>query len=461
MTTNYSVLDEIRELFSINAVSAIDYKTRITNISTDTRTIQPGAIFIAIVGDRFDGHKFINNAIEKEAIAVVYNKNETISWVNDEGVCKFPVDDTIEAYQKIGNWWRNKFINIPVIAVTGSVGKTTTKEIISAMLSSQGKILKSIGNINNCIGVPQTILKLESDFKFAVLEFGMDGRGQIASYTKCCYPIQIGVITTIGTAHIGRLGSELAICEAKCELLAGMSPDGVAIINSDNQLLVENYSRFWKGKTITFGFETGEIRGEYRGDQIQVGEYLFQLPLPGKHNAANFLAGLAVMKALNIPWSNFAQGVAVSLPPQRSVRIALPQDIIFMDETYNASTQSVLATISLLKEIPGKRHIAVIGSLRDLGDQSASIHHALGKDIDKIGIDLLVVLAIDPPTVELANGAVNTKSLVFYTSNDLEKYLNSTLVAGDRVLFKASNTIGLLDTVNRVKDHFQTLHASQ
>jgi UDP-N-acetylmuramoyl-tripeptide--D-alanyl-D-alanine ligase len=188
-----------------------------STIQTDTRILQPGGVFLALRGENFDGHEFVATAIAKGALAAIVD----FAYENSE-LPLLRVGNTLEAYQKIGRWWRDRF-DIPVIGVTGSVGKTTTKELIAAVLATQGKVHKTYGNFNNEIGVPKTLLELGIDDNYAVIEMAMRGRGQIAELTHIARPT-VGVITNVGTAHIELLGSEEAIAEAKCELLAQMPP---------------------------------------------------------------------------------------------------------------------------------------------------------------------------------------------------------------------------------------------
>ncbi|HEY9300887.1 MAG TPA: UDP-N-acetylmuramoyl-tripeptide--D-alanyl-D-alanine ligase, partial [Phormidium sp.] len=197
----------------------------IRGFSTDTRSIKNGDVFVALRGSNFDGHEFVQSAVAKGAIAVVTDRD--VSTELGEGIPQLVVKDTLQAYQAIAQWWRSQF-TIPVIGVTGSFGKTTTKELIAAVLGTQGKVLKTQANYNNEIGVPKTLLELNLDDDFAVIEMAMRGRGEIALLSQIARP-EIGVITNVGTAHIGRLGSEEAIAQAKCELLVEMPRDSVAI----------------------------------------------------------------------------------------------------------------------------------------------------------------------------------------------------------------------------------------
>jgi UDP-N-acetylmuramoyl-tripeptide--D-alanyl-D-alanine ligase len=328
-----------------------------SGIQTDSRIIKPGEVFLALRGEKFDGHEFIPTAIAQGAIAAIVD----FDYENPA----FPVlqvKNTLEAYQKIGRWWRDRF-NIPVIGVTGSVGKTTTKELIAAVLATQGQVHKTFGNFNNEIGVPKTLLELNSEHDYAVIEMAMRGRGQIAELSQVARPT-IGVITNVGTAHIELLGSEEAIAEAKCELLAEMPKDNIAILNYDNPLLLATAAKVWQGEVLTYGLSGGDIQGLLiNNDTIEVAGIQLPLPLPGRHNATNFLAALAVAKVLGIDWSSLKNGVTVNMPTGRSQRFHLPNDVLILDETYNAAPEAMLAALHLLADTPG-REIAATSSAR-------------------------------------------------------------------------------------------------
>ncbi len=293
----FSSLEQISEITEATLVN-IDSKNtnqKIEGINTDTRHLHQGEIFIALQGDKFDGHNFIEQAISKGAIAAITNQNYSIK--SPPKIPYLQVKDTLAAYQKIAHWWRKQF-SIPLIGVTGSVGKTTTKELIAAVLSTQGQVLKTEANYNNEIGVPKTLLKLENKHQYAVIEMAMRGRGEIGLLTEIAEP-NVGVITNVGTAHIGRLGSTEAIALAKCELLAKMTPSGVAILNYDCPLLLETAAQVWQGETITYGLEGGDLQGKILNAQtIEVNGKKLPLPLKGLHNASNYLAAIAVAQVL-------------------------------------------------------------------------------------------------------------------------------------------------------------------
>ncbi len=418
-----------------------------TGIATDTRTLETQQIFLALTGENFDGHDFAETAIAKGAIALITSRQLPLN--PDRDIPQFVVNDTLEAYQKIALWWRDR-LNIPVIGITGSVGKTTTKELIAAVLA--GNVLKTEANYNNEIGVPKTLLELRSHHQYAVVEMAMRAKGEIALLTQIVRPT-IAVITNVGTAHIGRLGSEEAIAQAKCELLAEMPKYSIAILNHDNQLLVETAAKVWQGETITYGLEGGDLRGELIDSQtIRVEAKDLPLPLPGRHNALNYLAAIAVAKILDIDLNLLKNGISVQLPKGRARRYDLTEDIVILDETYNAGLESMLAALELLKQTPGDRKIAVLGTMKELGDRSRQYHERVGQKVKELGIDRLFVLIDDEETEAIVDGAKGIVTETFRDRNGLVTALQKIVRSGDRLLFKASNSVGLNQVVEQFKE---------
>jgi UDP-N-acetylmuramoyl-tripeptide--D-alanyl-D-alanine ligase len=424
-----------------------------TGIATDTRTLEGGEVFLALRGDNFDGHQFVAKARDLGAIAAIVDRD----W--QEELPHFPllrVDDTLKAYQSIAAWWRAQF-SIPIVAVTGSVGKTTVKELIAAVLSTRGNVLKTQYNYNNEIGVPKTLLELSSSHNYAVIEMGMRGMGEIALLSQIARP-SIAVITNVGTAHIGRLGSEEAIAQAKCELLAEMPAESIAILNHDHHRLMASAAKVWQGKTLTYGLEGGDLCGELlNNDTILLDGMELPLPLPGRHNAVNYLAALAVGKVLGIDWEVLKQGLSVQLPEGRARRYDLPQDIVILDETYNAGLESMLAGLRLLADTPGKRRIAVLGTMKELGDRAIEFHRQVGRAARDLHLDALFVFADFEEAAAMAAGAaglpfVQVEDIARENSReDLARHLIEFVTPGDRILFKASHSVEL----NRVVEKFR------
>lgn len=441
----YFVLAQLSTILESNLLQTFagDLDLSVFGITTDTRRLKEREIFIALVGENFDGHNFVPKAIAQGAIAVIVNRRlESLT------VPQFVVKDTLTAYQQIARWWRDRF-NIPVIGITGSVGKTSTKELIAAVLSTQGKVLKTEANFNNEIGVPKTLLQITPEHEYAVIEMAMRGKGEIALLAEIACPT-IGVITNVGTAHIGRLGSREAIAEAKCELLAQMSHTSTAILNYDNSLLMATASQVWQGKTITYGLTGGDIKGESDGKTLKVLGQNLPLPLPGKHNASNYLAAVAVAQELKISLDTLTTGLQVQLPKGRSRRYNLAEDIVILDETYNAGLESMLAAIEMLKQTPGDRHIAVLGTMKELGEYSPQLHRQVGELVRDLNLDLLLVLADETATQEIARGATGINTECFSDRASLTNKLKQLMQPGDRILCKASNSVGLSKVVEEL-----------
>ncbi|BAY20850.1 UDP-N-acetylmuramoylalanyl-D-glutamyl-2, 6-diaminopimelate--D-alanyl-D-alanyl ligase [Calothrix sp. NIES-2100] len=419
-----------------------------SGIQTDTRILKPGEVFVALRGEKFDGHEFVSTAIAKGAIAAIVD----FAYENP-GFPVLQVENTLEAYQKIARWWRDRF-DIPVIGVTGSVGKTTTKELIAAVLATQGRVHKTYGNYNNEIGVPKTLLELSPEHDYAVIEMAMRGKGQIAELTHIANPT-IGVITNVGTAHIELLGSEAAIAQAKCELLAEMPKDSVAILNQDNPLLISTAATVWQGEVITYGLSGGDIQGQVMDHEtLAVGGMQLPLPLRGRHNATNFLAALAVARVVGIDWATLQNGVNVDMPTGRSQRFALANDVVILDETYNAAPEAMLAALQLLADTPGKRKIAVLGAMKELGERSPQLHQRVGETVQKLQLDGLLVLVDGTDAEAIAKSAAGVPSECFATHAELVARLKTFVQAGDRLLFKAAHSVGLDQVVNQLRAEF-------
>ncbi len=408
-------------------------------IDTDTRSLKSQQIFLALRGKNFDGHDFVGQAAKMGAIAAI---------VDHPVACSLPqlvVPDTLTAYQQIAAWWRDQF-EIPVIGVTGSFGKTTTKELIAAILGKFGSVLKTQFNYNNEIGVPKTLLELDKKHHFAVIEMSMRGFGEIALLSEITKPT-IGVITIAGTAHIGRLGSVEAIAQAKCELLATMPRSSTAVLNYDSTRLMCTAAKVWSGPTLTYGLSGGDLQGKLIDPQtLQVAGQILPLPLPGQHNAVNFLGAIAVAQVLGLDWSFLKDGLQVNLPAGRAKCLELAQEITFLDETYNAGLESMLAALDLLAATPGQRRIAVLGTMKELGEMTEQYHNQVGAKARDLGLEGLFVLADDPEARAIAVGARPKPAECFTSHSDLITRLREFIQPGDTVLFKASRSVKL-DTI--------------
>ncbi len=441
----YSTLAQISNLLAVQPQPPIP----VEGISTDTRDLQPGALFVALTGEHRDGHDFATKALEQGAVGAIIRQDRLLHqpgpWLR--------VPDTLVAYQALAHWWRGQF-SLPLVAVTGSAGKTTTKEFIAGVLRGEGyasKVLKTAGNFNNQIGVPRTLLELDRSYEFAVLEMAMRGPGEIALLSQIARP-DVGVITNVGTAHIGRLGSEQAIANAKCELLANLPSTGLAVLNYDCPRLIETAKGVWSGRTLTYGLTGGDLSGELLDNQtLRVRGRCLPLPVPGRHQAQNYLAALGVAEVLGIDWAFLERGLTIELPPGRAKRYFLASDLLILDETYNAGLESMVAALELLAATPGRRHLAVLGTMKELGDYAWEFHYRVGVKARDFGLDGLVVLADEPATLAVADGARPLPTRVFTQGTDLVPYLLAATQPGDRWLFKASRSVGL----ERVVEEFR------
>ena len=419
------------------------------HISTDSRALQPGDLFIPLRGERFDGHDFLDAAVSVGVAGALIARD----WAGyvPEQLATVVVDDTLSAYQQIALAWRRQ-LHCPVVAVTGSAGKTTTRELIKACLSPLGAIESSVGNENNDIGVPRTMLRSNSSHAGLVLEMGMRGLGEIHRLSVCAEP-DVAVITNIGTAHIGRLGSRAAIAQAKCEITDRLKPSGLLVIPAGDPLLEAEVSRVWNGRVQRVALSDDPLEpgtpapdwvAQLQGQSIELASQGLKLtnPLEGRHNARNFLLALAAAQELGVTVEQLSE-LSVSLPGGRSRRLSI-NGINILDETYNASPEAMLASLELLQQQPGGRRYAVVGTMLELGEQSLSLHRQVGEKAAALELDGLVVVAEEPEASALMQGAAGLSKLVCVASPEAAaEPLKQWLRPGDHVLLKASRGIAL------------------
>jgi UDP-N-acetylmuramoyl-tripeptide--D-alanyl-D-alanine ligase len=434
-------------------------------ISTDSRQSLKGALFVPLVGERFDGHAYLPAALAAGARGAVYEPDrcpaplmQQLEAAAAAGALLWPVASTQAAYQQLAGLWRHA-LSAAVVAVTGSAGKTTTRELIRAVLAQQGPVLASSANENNDVGVPLTLLKATADHRALVVEMGMRGLGEIGRLSHCAEP-DIAVITNIGTAHIGRLGSREAIATAKCEIVAALRPDGMVVIPAGDPLLEAALARAWQGRVCRVALAddplpasgdpaTGlelppaDLVGQLDGDAglLHVEGTSLVVPLEGRHNARNLLLALAVGRELGLPIADLAP-LAVDLPGGRSRRVRIGA-ITVLDETYNASPEAVLAALELLARQEGRR-FAVLGTMLELGDQSLALHRQVAERALQLGLDGLVVVDAGPEGEEMARAAAGLPRLARVdTPEQAAEVVRGWLTAGDQLLLKASRGVAL------------------
>ena len=436
----------------------IDLELPIGFISTDTRTIEKGDFFIPLVGKNFDGHDFLDMAFDKGIQAAIISSGFNGSV--PIGLPHWVVADTLYSYQQIALLHRRN-LDLPVVAVTGSVGKTTTRELIRAILSSLGEIVSSKENENNDIGVPKTLLRGVAGDAAYVLEMGMRGLGQIERLSKISEP-DIAVITNVGQAHIGILGSRENIARAKSEITSNLKSDGVVIIPFGDNLLEKALREKWSGRIVRVAIEDFSldwlesddddfvvkgIEPDYISQIDMKNNFIFfegiklKLPLEGRHNAMNFLMALTVASELGLSIKNLNK-LDINMPIGRNRLVDCGQFLV-LDETYNSSPESVIASLELLVSKPG-RHFAVLGTMLELGPESILLHQKVIQRAVDLGLMGIVFVSCgDESSIikrilqELPNHDV------VRTPQEAAMSLLSWLSPGDNVLIKGSRKLEL------------------
>ena len=411
-------------------------------ICTDSRQLKAGNFFVPLVGERFDGHRFLEQLPALGGQGAVVSLDWTAPLPS--GLLHWRVDDTLAAYQQLALLHRRQ-LGLPLVAVTGSAGKTTTRELIRAVLAPLGAIQASDGNNNNDIGVPLTVLGAGSDHAALVIEMGMRGPGEIARLSRCTEP-DVAVITNIGTAHIGRLGSREAIATAKCEITAALHPQGVVVIPAGDPLLEQALAAVWQGRVLRVRLEddpdiTADLIGAVRNDRLLLDQASIPLPLDGRHNARNLLLALAVGSHLGVDPASAAQ-LQVNIPGGRNRRLQ-QGGLTLLDETYNASPEAVLAALDLLADQPGRR-FAVLGTMLELGDRSIELHQQVAARAAALKLDGVVLVDGGDEGQAMANVVSGLDRLALVATPEAAAVpLGQWLQAGDVVLLKASRGVAL------------------
>lgn len=430
----------------------------VTGISTDTRTIGPGMLFVAIRGPRHDGHAFVAEAAGKGAVlALVDAKAETPA-----DIPSVRCENTVKALGALAAWHRSRF-GIPVVAVTGSVGKTSTREMIAAALSTRYNVLKTRGNYNNEIGLPLSVLELDDAHQAAVFELGMSGLGEIGQLSRIVRP-DIAVITNIGLSHIEKLGSRQNILRAKLEIIEGMGPDGVVILNGEDELLkgLRGLLRF---KTLYYGMdEATDIQGYEAASLGENGmafktsiaglDGSFTIRAPGLHSVSNALAALAVCHVLGLRQIEAEEGLQRYAGEKMRMNIFNRCGVKVINDVYNAAPASMKAALSVLAELgTGRRTVAVLGDMLELGDWSREAHLDVGRQAGALKLGLLFGIGSEAKwylSGALEMGMQAKRMQGFGTMEEAEAALSDCLEPGDVVLFKASRGLRLEQMVGRL-----------
>lgn len=416
-------------------------------ITTDTRKFAPGSIFVALRGERFDGHDFLGQAQQAGAAFVVVEDVENAP----ENLPCYHALDSLMALGDMATFHRNRF-EIPVIGVTGSYGKTTTRAFIAAALSPLGEILASRENFNNEIGVPQTLFGLNASHKAAVVEMGMRGEGQILYLADTARPT-IGVITNVGPQHIELLGSLENIARAKAELIENLPPGSLAVLPSEgeySELLIE-IARENGCRVVTFGTseqadfrvsstrttENGYLEAQFK---IQNSELEIALPLPGAHNATNAAAALAVAHELGVDLNDAARALESVEVPGARMRVVRAGEITILDDSYNAGPDSMRAALETLRDFPNaKRRVAILGAMKELGSFSEEEHRKLGALASQI-CDIVVYVGEE---TRAAFDVTNVEKFWCGSASEAANRVLDIVQSGHVVLVKGSRSVGL------------------
>lgn len=427
------------------ANSNFDGEIIFSGVTTDSRKIIDGVLFVALKGENFNGEDFAEESLKKGAAAVlVSNSAKKIS-----GGIILQVEDTLTAYQKISQIWRERF-KIPIVAITGSNGKTTTKDLTAAALSSLGEIQKTSANFNNEIGVPLTLLGISEKNRAAVVEIGMRGLGQIENLAKIVQPT-IGIVTNVNETHIEILKSVENIAKAKGELVEAIPAGGTVILNADNNFTAEMKKIAKNGvKIISYGIDSPadlvaenilikEVSTEFNlryGGKI----FEFEVPVIGRHNVSNSLAAIAAGLTLGISLKNIQKGFSTLATTKMRFEVIRRDGVTIVNDAYNASPASMRAAIQTVNEIYDGRKIAVLGDMLELGEISEKVHREVGAELFENNFEILITLGeLGKFIADGAKIAGMKNIFVTSTHEDAAKKILEIMQDGDTILFKASH----------------------
>ncbi|MFC9419027.1 UDP-N-acetylmuramoyl-tripeptide--D-alanyl-D-alanine ligase [Bacillus mobilis] len=432
----------------------------IQGVSIDTRKIEKGNLYVPIQGERFDGHAFVEKAVENGAVATLWMKDVANP---PENLPIIFVEDTLSALQMLAKNYRDQ-LDVKVIGVTGSNGKTSTKDIVTSLLATKFKVQKTEGNFNNHIGLPLTILNLEENTEVAVLEMGMSSRGEIEFLSKLARP-NAAIITNIGEAHLMDLGSREAIAEAKLEIVTGLQEGGVFVYNGDEPLLTNRVPEMnLMAETVTFGdarandYYPTTVTLQATGTHFKMNReenISFYLPVLGKHNVYNTLASMAIAKHFGVTWEEMKEGlVTLQMTGMRMEIVKTNSGLTIINDAYNASPTAMEAAFHLMNGLDGfAKKIVVLGDMLELGNQEVQFHYEVGKLIDPAKISY--VFTYGKLGAQIAEGAKinfpNERVKAYDNKEELVKELQAVVDAKDVVLIKASRGMKLEEVITMLK----------
>lgn len=445
-------LNEIVKATSANIYK--EEKKEFSAIVTDTRKISEGVLFVALKGERFNGEDFAAEALEKGAAGVVVSEACDKKQLEKCAGTVLQVEDTLAAYQLMAKAWRDKFPQIPVVVITGSNGKTTTKDLTAAVLSAKGAVLKTQANFNNEIGLPLTLLGLKAEHTAAVVEIGMRGFHQIEALAPIASP-QIGIVTNVGETHMELLGSLENIAKAKQELVEAIPAGGTVILNADNKYVAGMRSAAKEGvKVMTFGLEQeADVKGEAIHTEGNVTKFMvtyanerheYEVNMVGRHNVYNTLAAIAAGFAMGLTPVEVREGLSHLEATKMRFELQQVKEWNVVNDAYNASPMSMTAAINTLSELTKGRKIAVLGDMLELGSVSEEAHLHVGEEVAEHGFTALVTRGEMGEFI--AKGAENKGMTAVYrcaSHEDAAEKLHELLQPGDTLLFKGSRGMAM------------------
>jgi UDP-N-acetylmuramoyl-tripeptide--D-alanyl-D-alanine ligase len=418
--------------------------------SIDSRTVQPGELFFAVKGERLDGHDYVDAALGRGALAAVVNKNRAGSSPQTGKL--LAVNDTLVALQSLAHAVRMLW-GKPLIGITGSAGKTTTKEITAHVLGTKFNLLKSQGNLNNHFGLPLQLLKLKPEHELSVFEMGMSHAGEIEALAKIARP-ETGVVTCVAPVHLESFASVADIARAKYELIASLPLGGTAILNADDTF-VSQFGRDFHGNVVRFGIENNSLNDVWAEDIKPNGEagstftlrtnddkYAVKLPLYGKHNVRNALAAAAVAFQFGISTAGIAAALGSVRPPDKRGETVHLRGIIIINDCYNSNPAALKAMMDVLQSMPASRHVLVAGEMLELGPTGPQLHHDCGAYAEGKADWVIGVRGLARNLVEGAT-SVGVQAEYVDTPQQAGELLAKQLQPGDVVLMKASRGVKL------------------
>jgi UDP-N-acetylmuramoyl-tripeptide--D-alanyl-D-alanine ligase len=434
-----------------------DQETVAMGYSIDSRTLNPGDLFIAIAGERFDGHDYVQAALEKGAVGAIVEAGKK---VDGDPLRLLQVEDSLKALQSLGAAARRLW-GKPLLAVTGSAGKTTTKEILAHILSTRFRVMKSSGNLNNHIGLPLQLLKLEAEHDLAVVEMGMNHAGEIRALGELAHH-DLAVVTTVAPVHLEFFGSLAEIARAKYEIIETLHPGGVAVLNADDDYVCQ-FGRDFKGKVVTFGIKRSadvtakkiKLNGA-EGSTFElvvgsVGEPV-TFPLVGEHNIYNALAAAAAAMERGLSPSQAAGALSSIAPPDKRGQVLHLHGSTIINDCYNSNPRALEAMIDTLASMKAERRILVVGEMLELGPTAEALHRECGKHAAEKKIDMVIgVRGMARAVAEAACGS-GTQAQFVETPEQAGEWLARNLRPGDAVLLKASRGVKLERALEMLQD---------